>query len=64
MNARFLMLSRVASMNSRIYFCWLTCLSFVTWALHDKKEYGFDLSLQNYRTYQKNKELESIIDSI
>lgn len=38
--------------------------SLITWALHDKKEYGFDLSLQNYRTYQKNKELESIIDSI
>ena len=38
--------------------------SLITWALHDRKEYGFDLSLQNYRTYQKNKELESIIDSI
>lgn len=36
----------------------------ITWAIHDRKEYGFDLSLQNYRTYQKNKEMESILDSI
>ena len=36
----------------------------ITWAIHDRKEYGFDLSLQNYRIYQKNKEMESIIDSI
>ena len=38
--------------------------SLITWAIHDRKEYGFDLSLQNYRIYQKNKEMESIIDSI
>lgn len=41
-----------------------TIQSLITWAIHDRKEYGFDLSLQNYRIYQKNKELESIIDSI